>query len=170
MGSLLTVDPVAWFHPKMCFASPLHRLLLKNVLDLSAECCYAAIENRCTLLSILISEARDWTASSLRSQANCDSDFSGLQTLGFSLATEQCGSRPLVIPQWGWLLLPWLLFPLAVMMVFLVKALVTVIEMLWGKITLRGAQIARYRISACPPGWGVPVESCPAETTGYVGH
>lgn len=56
--SLLTVDPVAWFHPEMCFASPPHRLLFKNVLDLS-ECRSAVTENAHTLLSILISEAHD---------------------------------------------------------------------------------------------------------------
>lgn len=36
--------------------------------------------------------------------------------------------------------------------------------MLWGKIALRGAQIAP------PPGWGFPVEPGPADTTGNVGH
>lgn len=57
MGSLLTVAPVAWFHPEMCFASPRRRVLFMNVLDLSAACCYAAIENAHNLVSILVLEA-----------------------------------------------------------------------------------------------------------------
>lgn len=42
--------------------------------------------------------------------------------------------------------------------------------MLQGKAVLGGAQIVLCCIGACPPGQGFPVESCPTDNTGYVGH
>lgn len=42
--------------------------------------------------------------------------------------------------------------------------------MVQGKAVLGGAQIVLDCISVCPPGQGFPVDSCPTDTTGYVGH